>query len=458
MFKTNKITFIITGAMLMLGACKKLDDIKPEGLVDPAIAITSEANVREVLTGSYLSLASGNFYGGRLQVVSELMADKADGAGLVGYEADIYNLRSSSDAGTAEIYQEPYRAIQRANLTLENLDKVSAANKARFEGEARFLRAVAHFELVRIFAQPYGYTTGNTHPGIVVRTSSAFNNSSARNTVAEVYTQVLADLNAAASLLPASNGVLASSWAAKGYLAKVFFQMNKFDSAYKHAGDVISGSGATFDNTAAFITNRFGTTATTETVFGLVQDAVSGARFGTLRGAIDATTIANLGLPLTATAYSEGAIGNDKRSAWYWENLGIKRLKKYFVERLSLPLVYITEMKLIRAESAAELNQNLATAIGDMNDIINRAYTAPAPLPGGASAAVVLAKAREQRKLELVYELGDRLQQIKRIGAKGESSFSRTAPWNCNGLVLQFPAADVSVNPNFQPNPQGGCL
>lgn len=457
MFKTNKITYVFAG-LLLLGACKKLDDIKPEGIVDPSIAITSENNVREVLTSGYLSLASGNFYGGRLQQIGELMADKVDGSGLVGYDADIYNFRSSGDAGTGDVYYEPYRAIQRANLVLENLDKVSAANKAKFEGEAKFLRAVSHFELVRLFAQPYGYTSGNTQPGIVIRTNSAFNNNTPRGTVQEVYNLVLSDLNAASSLLPAANGVLATKWAARGYLAKVYFQMNKFDSAYKYANDVVANSGATFDNTPAFVTNRFAVTATGENVFGLVQDAITNARFGTLRGALDATTVSNLYLPLTATAYNEGAVANDKRSAWYWDNSGVKRLKKYFVERLSLPLVYITEMKLVRAESAAELNQNLATAIGDLNDIINRAYTVPAPLPGGATAAVVIAKAREQRKLELVFELGDRLQQIKRIGAKGEASLSRTAPWNCNGLILQFPAAEVSVNPNFQPNPQGGCL
>jgi starch-binding outer membrane protein, SusD/RagB family len=457
MFNTNKISCFIAG-LVLLGACKKLDNVKPEGLVDPAIAITSEANVREVLNGGYLAVASGNFYGGRLQTVSELMADRADGSGLQGYEGDIFNFRSSSDAGTGEIYYEPYKAIQRANVTLENLDKVSAANKAKIEGEARFIRAISHFELVKIFAQPFGYTSGNTHPGIVVRTNAAFNNSSPRNTVKEVYDQVLIDLNAASSLLPASNGVYATKWAARGYLAKVYFQMNRFDSAYKYAADIITNSGATFDNTPAFITNRFAVTATNEQVFGLVQDAASGARFGTLRGALDATTIMNLFLPLTPAAYSDGSVANDKRSAWYWESSGVKRLKKYTVERLSLPLVYITEMKLIRAESAAELNANLATAIGDINDIINRAYTVPATLPGGAAPAVIIAKAREQRKLEMVYELGDRLQQVKRIGAKGEASFSRTAPWNCNGMILQFPAAEVSVNANFQPNPQGGCL
>lgn len=457
MFRNNKLLVTLAGLMI-LGACKKLDDVKPEGLVDPAIAITTEANVREVLTGGYLSMASGNFYGGRLQVISELMADRADGSGLQGYDADIYNYRSSSDAGTGDVYFEAYKAIQRANLALENMDKVSAAGKNRFEGEAKFIRAVSHFELVKLFAQPYGYSSGNTQPGIVIRTTSSFNNSTPRNTVAEVYTQILTDLNAASSLLPSANGVLANKWAARGYLAKVYFQMNKFDSAYKYANDVILNSGATFDNTAAFVTNRFGITATTETVFGLVQDLVSGARFGTLRNALDATNMFNLNLPLTPAAFTEGSVANDKRSAWYYDASGVKRVKKYFQERLSLPVVYITELKLIRAESAAELNTNLATAITDVNDIINRAYTVPAPLPGGSSAAVILAKVRDQRKLEMVYELGDRLQQIKRIGAKGENSTSRTAPWNCNGMILQFPAAEVSVNPAFQPNPQGGCL
>lgn len=451
---TKKITYLLAGLMIM-GSCKKLDDIKPEGIVDPSNAITSEASVREVLTSSYLALASDKFYGGRLQVVGELMADRADGLGLQGYDSDIFNYRSSTDQGTADTYTEPYRAVQRANIVLENMDKVSSASKNKFEGEAKFLRAVGHFEVVRLYAQPYGYTTGNTHLGIVIRTSSAFNNNAPRNTVGEVYTQILNDLNTASSLLPSANGVLATKWAARAYLAKVYFQMNKFDSAYKYANDVIMNSGATFDNTAAFVTNRFGITPTTETVFGLVQDAVTTARFATLRGAVDASTIHNLALPLTNAAYNEGSVMNDKRRAWYWDGVW---LRKYLVERLSLPVAYITEMKLIRAESAAELNTNLATAIADVNDIINRAYTIPVPLPGGSSAAVILAKVREQRKLELVYELGDRLQQIKRIGAKGEPSTSRTAPWNCNGMILQFPAAEVSVNPAFQPNPQGGCL
>jgi starch-binding outer membrane protein, SusD/RagB family len=456
MLKLKYITALALVASALAIGCKKVE-IKPEGLVDPVDAIKTESDVKALLNACYLSLASGNFYGGRLQQVSEWMADMADASGLTGYDADIVNLRSSPDAGTADNYREPYTAIQRANTVLENLDKVAAANKSKFEGEARFVRAVGHFEMVRLFAQPFGYTANNTQPGIVIKVSGALELNKPRNTVAEVYAAVLADLRAAQDLLPSNNGVYASKWAAKGYLAKVFFQMNRFDSAWKYANEVITGSGATFDNSAAnFTSNRCAVTPSAENVFYLVQDNGVGARFGTLRNGGNPKL--NINLPLTAATYTQGAASNDRRKAWYFDNSGVKGLSKYFEERLTLPLVYITEMKLVRAECAGELNIGLAGAITDLNDIINRAYIAPSVLPNTATGPAIVAKAREQRKLELVYELGDRLQQIKRIGAKGEPSLNRGAPWNCNGMILQFPASEVSVNPSFVPNPIGGCL
>jgi hypothetical protein len=123
-----------------------------------------------------------------------------------------------------------------------------------------------------------------------------------------------------------------------------------------------------------------------------------------------------------------------------------------------LPVIHITEMKLIRAESAAELNQNLAVAIADINDITNRAYGGTlAPLPANATPAAIIARVRAERKLEMVFESGDRLQQIKRIGAKGEASVVGQANWNCPGFALQLPATEIVTNIEFEQNPQGGC-
>src|SRR5690606_29446326 len=129
----------------------------------------------------------------------------------------------NSDVGG--YFKEPYTAILRANEVLERMGDVelSEAEKNRFEGEAKFIRAICHFELVRLFGQPFGYTPDNSHLGIVIKTSTEIS-ALQRGTVKEAYDQVLEDLFDAEGLLPETNGVYATTYAAKAYLAKVYFQ------------------------------------------------------------------------------------------------------------------------------------------------------------------------------------------------------------------------------------------
>ncbi len=457
--KFSKIIFSVTTAAVVFTACKKIE-IKPEGTVETSQAIAKESDVKDVLNAAYSPLAGGSFFGGRFQKVSEYLADAANGAAITGYDGDIVNYRSSPNGGTGDIYKEPYYVIQRANKVMENIGLVtsSTAMMDNYLGQAKFLRAVGHFELVRLFAQPFGFTPDNSQPGIVIKTSSELELGKARNSVAEVYSAVLNDLRDAQNLLPSSNGIYPTKWAAKSYLAKVFFQMNKFDSAYKYANDVITGSSAVFESDTLFVTKRFNNTVSSEAIFYLVNDP-NNTRFGGLRN--DGATDIGMALPITSTTYNAGiANSNDLRKKWYTSTAGVYGINKYKANPFVLPVLHLTEMKLIRAESAAELNANLSIAIADINDIIIRAYrgTAVLLLPG-ASAATIKNKVRTERKLEMIFETGDRLQEIKRIGAKGEPSFSHGgAIWNCNGMVLQFPASEFNVNTNFQPNPTGGCL
>jgi hypothetical protein len=104
------------------------------------------------------------------------------------------------------------------------------------------------------------------------------------------------------------------------------------------------------------------------------------------------------------------------------------------------------------------LNANLAVGIQDINDIINRAYGVGSSLllPANATGPTLRDAVRRERELEMVFE-GDRLQQLKRIGAKGENVTIRNAPWNCNGLIMVFPTNEVFQNPGFVQNPAGGC-
>ena len=143
--------------------------------------------------------------------------------------------------------------------------------------------------------------------------------------------------------------------------------------------------------------------------------------------------------------------------AWYDKKEGFNVSKKFNdTDYLSVPVFTITELKLIRAESAAELGTNLSTAIQDIQDIFDRAYgTGNRIAPTTANALIV--EARNQRKLEFIFE-GHLGQDLKRIGALGrEEVIVRGAPWSCPGSVLQFPQAEIANNPGFIANPEGGC-
>jgi hypothetical protein len=462
-----KLKHIIPATFLLLAAlagCKKIE-VKPIGQVSPDQAVKNESDVLAILNATYTPLRGDNFWGGRAQTISELMSDFVDGTNFTtGDWPTIYTLNATATNGTIRnIYTEPYIIIQRANVTLENLGLINTeATRKNAEGQAKFMRAFCHFELVKMFAQPYGYTADNSHPGIVIQTNSEQELRLKRNTVKETYDHIIKDLKDAEALLPASNGNYPSSWAAKAMLARVHFQMNDFANAYTYSNAVITSNQFAFDNTANFVVNRFYNPKTTEAIWWIVNETGRDPSFGTLRN--NQNPEQSIGLPITKSAYLAGSANtSDRRSAWYKDSLyasgeHVYSVRKYKDNDFILPVLHITEMKLIRAESAAELNQNLAVAIADINDITNRAYGGTlAPLPANATPATIISRVRNERKLEMVFESGDRLQQIKRIGAKGESSFMGQAAWNCPGMVLQIPSTEVIVNTNFEQNPQGGC-
>ncbi|HYE56480.1 MAG TPA: RagB/SusD family nutrient uptake outer membrane protein [Chitinophagaceae bacterium] len=463
-----KLRYILPACLILLATagCKKIE-VKPIGQVPPELAIKDERDVLDNLNATYTPLRGDKFWGGRSQIVGELMADLVDGTNFTsGDYPSIYRLNTVATNGfTNELYKEAYIIIMRANVTLEKLGLITdEAKRKNAEGQAKFMRAFCHFELVKMYAQPYGFSVDNSHPGVVIKTSSEQELYRSRNTVKETYDQVLADMKSAEGLLPASNGNYPTSWAAKAMLARIYFQMNDFANAYNYANQVISNGPFTFDNSPQFVNNRFAIPKTKEAVWWLVNEPNLGLSFGPMRQQ-GSNPFQSLGLPITRSAYLTG-IANpaDRRSVWYKDSLTSSGVHVYTVTKYNkptgfeLPIIHITELKFIRAESAAELNQNLAVAIADINDITNRAYGgAVAPLPGNANAATIKARVRSERILEMVFESGDRLQQIKRIGAKGETSGVGQAPWNCPGFVLQMPSQEIIVNNFFVQNPQGGC-
>lgn len=451
-------------ALLFNQGCEKILDIERAGSLPKDSVFNSQTNVKALLNSVYTVMGSDKWTSGRVQKFNELQGDHYYGKELGGTSSEIFLLnpgRFNSEVGS--FYNEAYIAVQRCNQILENLNSLGDY-KDNAEGQAKFVRAFAHFDLVKLFAQPYGFTADNSHAGVPLRVSATVSVLN-RASVKEVYDQIILDLKDAETKLPNNNGVYPTKWAAKALLARVYFQMNSFQNAYTYANDVISnGKNVKGANLAmdASVANRFSKNGSNEAVFTIANESGTvQARSNAFRGTFLSIN-GNPEMRLTNAFYTSmtNNANDTRKNAWYaaGSSADFKLLKKFDEQDFIINLLHLTEMKLIRAESAAELNTNLTVAISDLNDIRNRAYgNSNVALAANSSASTLKDFARTEREKEMVGE-GDRVQQLKRRGAKGESITIRGAVWNCPGLILQFPSSEVDNSPGMKYNPEGGCL
>ncbi|WP_337044979.1 RagB/SusD family nutrient uptake outer membrane protein [Emticicia sp. 17c] len=208
----NKKIGILTLALAMsLSSCKEdfLEAI-PELSLSDATVFSTPARVESQVVGLYGSAKSGSLFGGRYLIYSDIRAEEFINRttnSVTGYSTYQGN-QDPSDTYIAAFWTQGYLTINRINLFLEGLtanpNSVSTALAANYRGEAKFLRALTYFSLVQFFAKPYALDNGAS-PGLPLRLKgevTSANNNLARSTVAQIYDQVIKDLNEAENELP----------------------------------------------------------------------------------------------------------------------------------------------------------------------------------------------------------------------------------------------------------------
>lgn len=139
----------------------------------------------------------------------------------------------STNGVVADYYSSFYNIIFRANIVLQNLDVASAPVAAKFEGEAKFVRAYAYFNLVRLFGDiPLVETVIGPTDEV-----SAFT----RISTTEVYTLIISDLTTAVANLDNTYKTRASKAAAQTLLAKVNLTLGNYNEARTLCEAVIAG-------------------------------------------------------------------------------------------------------------------------------------------------------------------------------------------------------------------------
>ncbi|MDT7831465.1 RagB/SusD family nutrient uptake outer membrane protein [Flavobacteriaceae bacterium S356] len=166
--------------------------------------------------------------------VTEMRSDNTRTKSSEGEAAQFESFTIESTNGiVADYYRSYYNVIYRANLVLANLGAASPEKAIEFEAEAKFLRAYAYFNLVRL----YGDIPLVDRIIPPLDTETAFT----RVSSATIYELIVSDLETAVTGLgDAGPKDRASKAAAQGLLARVFLTLGRYGEAQGLCEDIMS--------------------------------------------------------------------------------------------------------------------------------------------------------------------------------------------------------------------------
>jgi len=450
----KKIVFGLLAACLATGtisSCNNKLNVVPVDSIDAANALNTADDVQAALVGSYTSLQSADVYGGYLQFISDLLADDGD-ITFVGSYSNPYQFQRKTirrdNTNAQNTWARSYTTINRVNNVLANLNKVTtAASKIQTEGEARFMRGLTYFDLVRLYARAWNDGTPSSNPGVpvVITPTNTVTTTSlvARNTVAEVYTQIIADLTAAESQLPASNGIFANKYAAAAILSRVYLQQGRFAEAAAAANRATAGPyllnpayDTEFYQGGALLAN------TAEDIFTIQNSAQS----GTNQLNVFYSQFQRGDISVNSKLLNQFEAGDD-RAGLFTVTANQTYSDKYDAQYGTIKFIRLAEMYLTRAEANFRAGTAVgATPLSDINSVRTRVGL---PVLANVTLPIIL----KERKLELAFE-GFRLGDLKRNQESTIDPITGAAvAWDSPRLVLPIPLAEINVNPNLVQNP-----
>ncbi len=448
--KYLKLIIVITFS-LYITSCENELDILPQQSIDGGSATATPENIEAILIGAYATargnaaaaLDNGN-YDGDLANIAVLFGntDQVGWNGTFTGLRDIYFKQMvNNNANATNVWGNSYLLFGATNTVLENLDKFTDQDrKDRVEGEAKFLRGVAYFDMVRLFGQQYTTGGGNSQLGVpIVLGSPDIDRAVPRNTVEEVYTQIIADLTDAYAKLPDGNGNRADKYAAQAILARVYLQQGNYAAARDAADDVIQNSGHSLTSTFNDVFDTDDNTS--ETIFSWIITNQEGANWQVIHFATQALGGRGGDMSINQAYLDKFDSNLDERRNYNYTDSGLILSSKFVRQFANTEQTRLAEMYLIRAES----NFRETTMIGSDPLVDINLVRARSSAPG--LGALTLDLILNERELELGFEgfvLHDYKRTQRNIGG---------LPYNDNKLIFPIPQSARDRNPLLDQNP-----
>ncbi len=440
-------------AALALTGCDFLE-VEPKQSISSNQALTSEQNVTAALNGAYNDLSDADLYGGQYMMSPDLLADAGDVQWVGTFEQPDAIIRKNifpNNSFVESQWTDAYQTINAANNVLSALDQIGdPAERERIEGEARLIRGMLYFELVRLFAKPWNAVDPASALGVPLilepTRSITEDDNVTRNTVQEVYAQVIADLTTARDLLPGSNGVYADTYVASALLSRVYLMQGDDQKAAEAADRVLQSDAFSLAPTFADAFNNASDIG--EYIFAIQINSQDGTN--DLNTFYAASTDGGRGDINIQPQHLNRYDSTDARGDFFYTDPGTGevRTKKWQdneSDGANIPVLRLAEMYLTRAEANLRNGSTIgAPPVDDVNAVRERAGVSPL-------SSVTVDDVLRERRLELSFE-GNLLHDLKRT----ERSVG-SLDFDADDLVYPIPQRECDANPEISQNPGYSC-
>lgn len=477
------VSYIIIGiAALGMTACEGFLEKAPVLSQSTDLTLSSYSGLDKAVVGAYSYLASTTWYGGERVLESEMRS--GNGIKHGDHNSNRYttqmNWNYTADA-TSSMWSYGYITISRCNNVIDNLEgkesaEVTAQDLNNLKAECLFLRALAHFDMVTLFALPYNYVKANQSSlspaqklGIPYVYHTDPEARPERDDVITVYQNVVNDLLEAESIISPSyvrSGVTDRKAAVtlpaiQALLSRVYLYMSEWQNAADYATKVINNSSFKLYEADEYASVWTGNVGGSEVIF---------------ENFIDLTNYSNE--DCSYMTYPEGAYGDciasaslmamyeegDVRGQLYRQEAGenpnpdLWWTLKYEGKGLSTPdanntvILRLSEMYLNRAEAIVN-GANVAgeSALNDLNTIATRRGATPW---GAAGMDAVRAERRKELAWEghYFFDLARWGRSVVREECYGLTSANQNISFPDYRWALPIPKRELEVNENLVQN------
>lgn len=459
-------------------------DVEPTTAVETDKSINILSDVDIMLNGIYTTMQHAYAYSGRLVYYGDACGDDMMAYSSTKRTGNYYTFNFTKDTAPSTFWSYPYEMIGLCNIILEKIDNVDTKEedlRDYYKGQALALRGMLLFDLTKFYGYPYKKDNGASLGVPVVVSPLDKEAKPKRNTVAECYAQVIADLKAAVAAMDNDEGKAfhkghISLFGAQTLLSRVYLYHGDDAEALAMAEKAIKGAEA----------KGYKLWTNAEYATAWANDASNGTKGEVLFEIVNTTDDSpgkeSLGRLHSPSGYKDICLTSSFYALLNEDPADVRlqlleySSKRAFVKKYqpqdgedimdaNIPLIRLSEAYLNAAEAAVKTGDNVSAA-KYLNAIVSRAN----PDNSVDGSTVSLSRVMTERRKELVGE-GHRFFDALRDGGsvdrhdvKGQSKISSTKhyitkvekmkfSWDYYKCVLAIPKAEMDANGNMVQNP-----